>query len=260
MGLHINQVTKQFPQNNGPPVTVLNKIELQIHDGEFVSLLGPSGCGKSTLLSILAGLIPATSGTVWLEGSRVIKPSSDKGVVFQEAALFPWLNVQENAAFSLRKRFNKKERMKQATFFLRKVGLGNYVDHYPHELSGGMQQRVAIARVLAMNPHLLLMDEPFGALDEQTRHILQRELETLWEETNKTIVFVTHSIREAIKLSDRIILMGARPGRVISDFAVNLDRPRKQADMAPLEEKIMSLLKAEIDQVMNEELHYAGND
>src|SRR5699024_10835672 len=130
--------------------------------------------------------------------------------------------------------------------------LGNYVDHYPHELSGGMQQRVAIARVLAMNPHLLLMDEPFVALDEQTRHILQRELETLWEETNKTIVFVTHSIREAIKLSDRIILMKERHGKVIFNVAVNLDRPRKKADMDPLEEKVMSLLTAEIDQVINE--------
>ncbi|HLQ96330.1 MAG TPA: ABC transporter ATP-binding protein [Pseudogracilibacillus sp.] len=259
MNLHINQLTKQFPQNNGPPVTVLDQIELQMKEGEFVSLLGPSGCGKSTLLSLIAGLKQPTSGTMWLGDKQIIKPSPDKGVVFQEAALFPWLNVQDNVIFPLRKTMNKKQRNERANFFLQKVQLGKYVHHYPHELSGGMQQRVAIARVLAMNPKLLLMDEPFGALDEQTRNVLQRELETIWIEANKTIVFVTHSIREAVKLSDRVILMGARPGRIIADFKVNLERPRKQADMAPLEEKVMSLLKAEIDKVMKEELSYANS-
>src|SRR5699024_1150539 len=231
MNLHINQLTKQFPQNNGPPVTVLDQIELQMKEGEFVSLLGPSGCGKSTLLSLIAGLKLPTSGTMWLGDKQIIKPSPDKGVVFQEATLFPWLNVQDNVIFPLRKTMNKKRRNERANFFLQKVQLGKYVHHYPHELSGGMQQRVAIARVLAMNPKLLLMDEPFGALDEQTRNVLQRELETIWIEANKTIVFVTHSIREAVKLSDRVILMGARPGRIIADFKVNLERPRKQADM-----------------------------
>lgn len=259
MNLHINQLVKQFPQNNGPPVTVLDQIELQMEEGEFVSLLGPSGCGKSTLLSLIAGLKQPSSGTTWLGDRQIIEPSADKGVVFQEAALFPWLNVQDNVTFPLRKTMNKKQRNKQADLFLQKVQLGQYIHHYPHELSGGMQQRVAIARVLAMNPNLLLMDEPFGALDEQTRNVLQRELETIWIEANKTIVFVTHSIREAVKLSDRVILMGARPGRIIADFKVNLERPRNQAAMAPLEEKVMSLLKAEIDKVMKEELNYANS-
>ena len=259
MSLTIKSLTKQFTQKNNAPVTVLDQIELTIDKGEFVSLLGPSGCGKSTLLSLIAGLQQPTEGTIQLGDTIIKKPSPDKGVVFQEAALFPWLNVWENVAYPLRKKMNKKERKEQAKFFLQKVQLGKFIDHYPHELSGGMQQRVAIARVLAMNPELLLMDEPFGALDEQTRNVLQQELEKIWLGTNKTVVFVTHSIREAIKLSDRIIVMGARPGRIISDFNVDLPRPRKQADMGVLEEKVMQMLKTEIDHVMEEELRHASS-
>lgn len=259
MSLSIKSLSKQFTQKNNTPVTVLDQIDLTIEKGEFVSLLGPSGCGKSTLLSLIAGLQQPTKGTIQLGETPVKKPSPDKGVVFQEAALFPWLNVWENVAYPLRKRMNKKERKEQAKFFLQKVQLGKFLDHYPHELSGGMQQRVAIARVLAMNPELLLMDEPFGALDEQTRNVLQQELERIWLGTNKTVVFVTHSIREAIKLSDRIIIMGARPGRIISDFNVDLPRPRNQADMGVLEEKVMQILKTEIDHVMKEELRHASS-
>ena len=259
MSLSIKGLTKQFTQKNNTPVTVLDQIELTIEKGEFVSLLGPSGCGKSTLLSLIAGLQQPTKGTIQLGETPVKKPSPDKGVVFQEAALFPWLNVWENVAYPLRKKMNKKERKEQAKFFLQKVQLGKFLVHYPHELSGGMQQRVAIARVLAMNPELLLMDEPFGALDEQTRNVLQQELERIWLGTNKTVVFVTHSIREAIKLSDRIIIMGARPGRIISDFNVDLPRPRNQADMGVLEEKVMQILKTEIDHVMKEELRHASS-
>src|SRR5699024_491681 len=159
----------------------------------------------------------------------------------------------------LRKKFHKAKRTEQAEYFLQKVQLGKFMEHYPHELSGGMQQRVAIARVLAMDPKLLLMDEPFGALDEQTRNVLQRELENIWLETSKTVVFVTHSIREAIKLSDRIIIMGARPGRIISDFNVHLDHQRKKAEIDGLDEKMMKIIKSEIDQVMKEELSHANN-
>src|SRR5699024_3587025 len=148
----------------------------------------------------------------------------------------------DNVIFPLRKKFHKAKRTEQAEYFLQKVQLGKFMEHYPHELSGGMQQRVGIARVLAMDPKLLLMDEPFGALDEQTRNVLQRELENIWLETNQTFVFVTHSRREAIKLSDRIIIMGARPGRIISDFNVHLDRPRNHAEMAGLEENVMKIL------------------
>lgn len=259
MNLSIEGLTKQFPQKNNSSVTVLDQINVTIEKGEFVSLLGPSGCGKSTLLSLIAGLQQPTSGLIRLGDTEVKKPSPDKGVVFQEAALFPWLNVWENVAFPLRKQMRKQARKEQAKFFLQKVQLGKFLEHYPHELSGGMQQRVAIARVLAMNPELLLMDEPFGALDEQTRNVLQQELENIWLGTNKTVVFVTHSIREAIKLSDRMIIMGARPGRVISDFKIDLARPRDQADMVEIETKVMQILKTEIDHVMKEELHHASS-
>src|SRR5699024_7343206 len=214
MSLSIKGLTKQFTQKNNTPVTVLDQIELTIEKGEFVSLLGPSGCGKSTLLSLIAGLQQPTKGTIQLGETPVKKPSPDKGVVFQEAALFPWLNVWENVAYPLRKKMNKKERKEQAKFFLQKVQLGKFLDHYPHELSGGMQQRVAMARVLAMNAKLRLMEEPFGELDEQTRNVLQLELGNMWIETNKTVVFVIHSIREDIILCVRIIIMGARPGRI----------------------------------------------
>src|SRR5699024_6141131 len=166
-----------------------------------------------------------------LESKEILKPSPDKGVVFQEAALFPWLNVRDNVIFPLRKKFHKAKRTEQAEYFLQKVQLGKFMKHYPNERYREIQQRFAIARVLAIDPKLHLMDEPFGALDEQTRNVLQRELENIRLETNKTVVFVTHSIREAIKLSDRIIIMGARPGRIISDFNVHLDRPRKQAEI-----------------------------
>ena len=259
MQLKLNKVSKQFPQRSAPPITVLHDINLTIQEGKFVSLLGPSGCGKSTLLSLIAGLKSPTSGTIQLGEKQIKEPSPEKGVVFQEAALFPWLNVRDNVMFPLRKNLPHPERIKQAERFINKVQLGKFQDHYPHELSGGMQQRVSIARVLAMNPKLLLMDEPFGALDEQTRNILQQELETIWVETKKTVVFVTHSIREAVKLSDRIIIMGARPGRIISDFDVHLERPRQQAEMGKLEEKVMAVLKQEIDQVMKEEFSNASN-
>lgn len=259
MKLHIDGVSKEFEQKNGPPAIVLQDIQLTIPKGQFVSLLGPSGCGKSTLLSIIAGLQSPTTGKLFLGEERITKPSPDKGVVFQEAALFPWLNVLENVMFPLRKQMDKKKQRETAKRFLQMVQLGKFLGHYPHELSGGMQQRVSIARVLAMNPQLLLMDEPFGALDEQTRHVLQQELEKIWLDTKKTAVFVTHSIREAIKLSDRVLVMGARPGTIIADMPIELARPRKQAEIAPLEERIMKILKTEIDKVMREELSDASS-
>lgn len=259
MELQIDHLSKQFEQHKRKAQLVLDDIQLTIKTGEFVSLLGPSGCGKSTLLSIIAGLSKPSNGSLSLGGETITAPGPDKGVVFQQAALFPWLTVRENVLFPLRKKYTKKEQRQIADDYLRMVQLSKFPDHYPHELSGGMQQRVAIARVLAMDPQLLLMDEPFGALDEQTRNVLQLELEKIWLETAKTVVFVTHSIREAIKLSDRILIMGARPGRIIADIPVHLSRPRKQAEMAPLEEKIMSILKMEINQVVREELSDASS-
>ena len=261
MFLHINHVNKEFG-NQSATNTVLSNINLEIQEGEFVSILGPSGCGKSTLLSIVAGLTKPSSGEVFLNGEKITKPGRDRGMVFQQAALFPWMTVEENVMFALRKEMKKKEAREVAHQYLKMVQLSNYTKHSPHELSGGMQQRVSIARALSMNPKVLLMDEPFGALDEQTRSRLHLELEKIWIETRKTILFVTHSIRESIKLSDRIIVMGTRPGVVLEDIPVKIPRPRENHTqmVAKLEEKIMSLLQSEIDKVVKEELAYAANN
>ncbi|QWC22440.1 ABC transporter ATP-binding protein [Bacillus haikouensis] len=256
MFIQIEHLNKQYNDKTGTPVDVLKDINLEIDKGEFVSILGPSGCGKSTLLSIVAGLTKSTTGAITVGGNPIKKPGKDRGMVFQQAALFPWLNVRDNVTFPLKKEMSKAEARQQAAKYLHMVQLGNYQDHYPHELSGGMQQRVAISRALAMDPEVLLMDEPFGALDEQTRSRLHGQLETIWMETKKTVLFVTHSISESIKLSDRIIVMGTRPGTILADIKVEIPRPRDahKDQMVKLEEHIMSYLKKEIDKVISEEL------
>ncbi len=261
MFITINQVQKQYSDKNNQPVDILKDINLTVEKGEFVSILGPSGCGKSTLLSIVAGLTKATSGEILVNNIKITKPGKDRGMVFQQAALFPWLNVMENVTFPLKKEMPKKQAEEQAKKYLQMVQLGNYTGHYPHELSGGMQQRVAIARALAMNPDTLLMDEPFGALDEQTRARLHGQLEMIWTETKKTILFVTHSISESIKLSDRIVVMGTKPGTIIQDIKVDLPRPREQykKEMLEIEDHIMGYLKREIDKVVSEELSNAAS-
>ncbi|EGL83983.1 ABC transporter related protein [Caldalkalibacillus thermarum TA2.A1] len=254
MALQIKGVSKTFYKQD-QPFQALDNINLIVKTGQFVSLLGPSGCGKSTLLNIIAGLEQATAGEVVLDGKKVEGPGPERGVVFQEPALMPWLNVLENVMFALKGR-PKEEQKKIALEHLKLVHLSKFIHSYPHELSGGMRQRVAIARALAMNPQVLLMDEPFGALDEQTRMMLHRELTYIWMHTKKTIVFVTHNIREAVQLSDRIVLMGTRPGRIIKEFEVNLPRPRQGTDpqVAELEEQIMELLGVEIEKVIREEM------
>ncbi|MFZ0445041.1 MAG: ABC transporter ATP-binding protein [Bacillus sp. (in: firmicutes)] len=254
MFLSIQNVQKSFANEQ-----VLKDINLNIEKGEFVSLLGPSGCGKSTLLNIVAGLLSPSEGNITLENQAIIKPGKDRGMVFQQPALFPWLSVEENVMFPLKKEMKKKEARELAQKYLQLVQLSPYAKHSPHELSGGMQQRVAIARALAMDPRVLLMDEPFGALDEQTRIRLHAELEKIWMETKKTILFVTHSIQEAIKLSDRIIVMGAHPGTILKDIHVKIERPRERHihEIAQYEEIIMELLKSEIDKIAEEELQYA---
>ncbi|MFS0634612.1 ABC transporter ATP-binding protein [Mesobacillus foraminis] len=261
MFITINQVQKQYSDKNNQPIDILKDINLTVGKGEFVSILGPSGCGKSTLLSIVAGLTKATSGEILVNNIKITKPGKDRGMVFQQAALFPWLNVMENVTFPLKKEMSKKQAEEQAKKYLQMVQLGNYTGHYPHELSGGMQQRVAIARALAMNPDTLLMDEPFGALDEQTRARLHGQLENIWTETKKTILFVTHSISESIKLSDRIVVMGTKPGTIIQDIKVDLPRPREQykKEMLEIEDHIMGYLKREIDKVVSEELSNAAS-
>lgn len=260
MFLHIHNVQKSFT-NRGKTEQVLKDIDLHIKEGEFVSLLGPSGCGKSTLLSIVAGLTNPSEGSVLIDNQRITKPGKDRGMVFQQAALFPWLSVEENVMFPLKKEMKKKEAREVAQKYLKLVQLSPYAKHSPHELSGGMQQRVAIARALAMNPRVLLMDEPFGALDEQTRMRLHDELESIWLETKKTILFVTHSIQEAVKLSDRIIVMGTHPGTVLKDIQVKIERPREKhiQEIAQYEQTILELLKTEIDKVAEEEMKYASS-
>lgn len=208
-------------------ITALDDINLSVREGEFVSLLGPSGCGKSTLLMIIAGLYDKTSGDVLLDGASVQGPGFDRGVVFQEFAVFPWLTVAGNVRFGLRmKRVPKQQRNAIVDRLLDLVQLSEFRNIYPHRLSGGMKQRVGIARALALDPDILLMDEPFGALDAQTRSSLQRLVVEVWTETRKTVVFVTHSVREAAFLSDRVIVMTPRPGRVAEEISIELPRPR----------------------------------
>ncbi|MBU8905477.1 ABC transporter ATP-binding protein [Desertibacillus haloalkaliphilus] len=256
-GVHIENVRKTFTnKDEKSSFTVFDDINLTIKPGEFLSLLGPSGCGKSTLLNIIAGLDKASDGIVRVGDTVVEGPGPDRGVVFQEAALMPWLTVLENVMFGLKKKMSKQEAEKRALDYLKLVHLSKFVKSYPHELSGGMKQRVSIARALAMDPAILLMDEPFGALDEQTRSMLHKEVQYIWEATGKTIIFVTHNIRESILLSDRIVLMGTRPGGIINTFPVDLPRPRQQAskEFIELEEKIMKQLGGEIEKVMREEM------
>ena len=214
---------------DAPPV--LGGITLAIPENEFVVLLGRSGCGKTTLLNIIAGLERASSGSVRVDDEVVTRPGAGKGMVFQQSALFPWLTARQNVEFAAKNRgVPKAQRVREARELLALVGLTGAEDKYPFELSGGMQQRVAIARALALDPHILLMDEPFGALDELTRIEMQNELLRVWAARRKTVVFVTHSIWEALILADRIVVMAARPGRIVLDTRIDIPRPRSRTD------------------------------
>jgi ABC-type nitrate/sulfonate/bicarbonate transport system ATPase subunit len=205
----------------------LQATDLDVAENDFITILGPSGCGKSTLLRIVAGLDRQTAGEVMLEGRRIDGPGADRGMVFQSYTLFPWLSVRDNVCFGLRERgLGRAEQLETANAFLNKVGLRGFENHYPKQLSGGMQQRVAIARALANGPRMLLMDEPFGALDHQTRELMQELLLGIWEGEKKTVLFVTHDIDEAVFMGSRVVVMSARPGRIKLDRAVNLPHPR----------------------------------
>ncbi|WP_067676978.1 ABC transporter ATP-binding protein [Nocardia miyunensis] len=224
---------KQFPTD--PPVQALAGIDLTIQDGEFVVLLGPSGCGKSTLLEILAGLQDKSEGQVLLDGEPVHRTSDRVGVVFQDASLYPWRSVQRNIEIGLEFRgVRKAERRATAAKYLAQVGLSGFEKKYPHQLSGGMRQRAGIARTLATEPEVLLMDEPFGAVDHLTRIQLQRDLLALWEARRRTVVFVTHDVGEAVYLADRVILLSPRPGRVAREFVIDEPRPRRRGDIGLL--------------------------
>lgn len=229
--LEVINVSKVFKTNHGK-VAALENINLTIHVGEFICVVGSSGCGKSTLLNLIAGLDKPTRGEIWSNGNRVTSPGSDRVVVFQEGALFPWLTVMQNVEFGLKiLNVDPKMRRTLALDYLNLVGLDErFHNSFIHQLSGGMKQRVAIARALAMEPAVLLMDEPFAALDVYTRETLQEELQNIWSESHKTIIFVTHNVQEAVLLGDRVIVFGKNPGRIKSEYEIKVARPRRVDD------------------------------
>jgi NitT/TauT family transport system ATP-binding protein len=230
--LALTGVTKRFRTNRGD-VEALTDATLVIGEGEFVVLVGPSGCGKSTVLNLVAGLEFPDEGEVLADGQKVDGPGRDRMVMFQESALFPWLTVTQNVLFGLKLKpgLDRKARRETAAFYLDMVGLSKFAHSFVHELSGGMKQRVALARALAPNPRVLLMDEPFGALDAMTREQLYGDLQRIWQARKKTIVFVTHDVREAVCLGDRVIVFSPHPGRIREQFEVTLPRPRELNDV-----------------------------
>ncbi|MDF9827542.1 NitT/TauT family transport system ATP-binding protein [Ereboglobus sp. PH5-10] len=242
--LSVRNISKIFHSKH-QIVRALDGVSLEINEGEFVCLVGPSGCGKSTLLNIIAGLDQADEGSVLSDGQRISGPGRDRMVMFQEHALFPWLDVLDNVMFGLRLKPNLKtnERREVAKYYLHLVGLDNFLHANIHELSGGMKQRVALARALAPNPKVLLMDEPFGALDALTREQLYRDIQRIWAQRKKTIVFVTHNVREAVCLGDRVVLFSPHPGRIRHEYPITLPRPR-DINSVSLAEKSGEILQA----------------
>lgn len=246
--IKIRDLKKTFKSNNGGVIEAVAHVNFDVSENDFVCIVGPSGCGKSTLLRMVAGLETITSGRITYRGEDVSKPRKEIGMVFQEYSLLPWRNVIDNVA--LGPEFlgvPRQERYDKAMDYLRIVGMEAFSHSFPHELSGGMRQRVAIIRALANDPDVLFMDEPFGALDAHTRILLQKELLRIWENHRKTILFVTHSVDEAIYLADRIMVMSARPGRIIDIIDVNMDRPRHRSDpiYGQLAEQILAVLERE---------------
>ena len=224
--LEVGGLRKVYTKN-GQSLEVVDIAAFSAREGEFITVIGPSGCGKSTFLHIMGGFIPAESGTIRVYGAKVSGPGPDRGMMFQEFALFPWKSVAGNVAWGLEAQGMDKSGIEDTVrHYLQMMGLWEFREHFPAELSGGMKQRVALARVLAFDPKVLLMDEPFGALDAQTREVMQEELTALWERTGKTIVFVTHDIEEAVYLGDRVVVLTARPARVREEVKIALPRPR----------------------------------
>jgi NitT/TauT family transport system ATP-binding protein len=229
MKLEIDHLTKRYyVEREQRQVLALSDVSLSVADGEFVAIVGPSGCGKTTLLNIVAGLLPYEVGTISIDGKRIDGAGVDRAVVFQHASLLPWRTIAGNVRYGmeLHKRFDRAAMIERTGYFISLVGLSGFERHYPSELSGGMQQRVNLARALAADPSVLLMDEPFAALDAQTRELMQAELLKIWAEARKTVLFITHQINEAIYLADRVAVMSGRPGRIKGIFTVPFERPR----------------------------------
>lgn len=245
MSIEIKNIYKSFKKNNKHELDVLDDINLNINHGDFICLLGPSGCGKTTLLRLIAGLDKPTSGEIIANGELVTGPSGDRTVIFQQYSLFPWLTVLDNVMFGLNQQNdNKEENREAAERYLQRVGLLEFKDAYPHELSGGMKQRVAIIRSLLTHAPILLMDEPFSALDMQNRRKLQEQLIGVWQRFDNTIVFVTHDVDEAAYLADKIVIMDREPGRVKEIMSVDIERPRNRSspEMIQLQEEIAEKL------------------
>ncbi|MDT9001553.1 ABC transporter ATP-binding protein [Paucibacter sp. APW11] len=250
--LSLRGVARRFHVSGQTPTQALQSTNLDLAENDFLTLLGPSGCGKSTLLRIVAGLERASEGQVLLDGAPVNGPGADRGMVFQSYTLFPWLTVLDNVAFGLRERgLPRAEQIEQAQAWLARVGLQNFAQHYPKQLSGGMQQRTALARALANRPRMLLMDEPFGALDHQTRELMQELLLTLWERERTTVIFVTHDIDEALFMGSRVAVMSARPGRIKCELPLPFAHPRHYSlkttpEFAALKRELTEQLRTEV--------------
>lgn len=242
--IKVEKVVKRFPQQDADDVIALSGIDLKINAGEFVSLIGPSGCGKSTLLRLIAGLSNATEGNLYIDDEKITKPSYERGLVFQNPMLFPWLNIHDNVAFGLKARSVYKTKKTEVDDFIDLVGLSGFRKSYPHQLSGGMAQRASLARALVNHPKVLLLDEPLGALDAFTRMNMQDELIRIWKERGTTMIMVTHDIDEAIYLSDRVIVMTPRPAKIESIIEINIPRPRARnnPEFLNLRSKILEIL------------------
>ncbi|HLV87956.1 MAG TPA: ABC transporter ATP-binding protein [Candidatus Sulfotelmatobacter sp.] len=254
--VRLKDISLSYRTQSGERLLALDRINLDVKPGEFLCIVGPSGCGKSTLLHLIAGLHSQTSGQVLIDDKPVDGPGTDRIMIFQDHGLFPWLTVAENIAFGMKmKGIGKAEREEKTEHYLRLVHLGKFAGSYIHQLSGGMRQRVAIARALATEPDVLLMDEPFAALDAQTRDLLHDELERIWSESGRTIIFVTHNVREAVRLGDRVALLTFRPGRVKNEFVVDLPRPRHLEDpeVALAARGILDELREEINRSLEAE-------
>ncbi len=255
--LEASHVSKRYwLEREGNEVLALSDVSLTIEDGEFMAIVGPSGCGKTSLLNIIAGLLPYDEGSVSIDGRKVQGPGVDRAVVFQHSSLLPWRTIAGNVRYGmeLQKRFDKSTMAERTDYFIKLVGLGGFEQHYPSELSGGMQQRVNLARALAADPAVLLMDEPFAALDAQTREFMQSELLKIWAKARKTVLFITHQINEAIYLADRVAVISARPGRVKDIFQVPFNRPRslhlkREPEFLELEDAIWQLIEEESSRI-----------